>query len=215
MIDYNHDNIPRRIIVCKNGRANGVLIIINNDQIDSVIQKILITLNEIQDFKNYLNIDGEFKIFDLYTTNGDLIMSSDAIRDNDRLILKCEGDLFREPIQRTSLDYPGDWVTINVGGVRFTTTRMTLTLREPDSMIARMFSENSPWQHRRDPVDNSILVDRSGKYFEPILNYLRHGVLVIDDGISTSGLYEEAKFFGISSLIDILQSRLKGIYLIM
>ena len=35
---------------------------------------------------------------------------------------------------------PGDWITINVGGKLFTTTRSTLTNKEPNSMLARMFT---------------------------------------------------------------------------
>ena len=35
---------------------------------------------------------------------------------------------------------PGDWITINVGGKLFTTTRSTLTNKEPNSMLARMFA---------------------------------------------------------------------------
>ena len=35
---------------------------------------------------------------------------------------------------------PGDWITINVGGKSFTTTRSTLTNKEPSSMLARMFA---------------------------------------------------------------------------
>ena len=34
-----------------------------------------------------------------------------------------------------------DWITLNIGGVRVTTTKDTLTNKEPDSMLARMFSQ--------------------------------------------------------------------------
>ena len=35
-----------------------------------------------------------------------------------------------------------DWIKLNVGGQKFYTTRTTL-MSEPDSMIARMFSEEN------------------------------------------------------------------------
>ena len=35
---------------------------------------------------------------------------------------------------------PGDWIALNVGGKLFTTTRSTLTNKEPNSMLARMFA---------------------------------------------------------------------------
>ena len=34
----------------------------------------------------------------------------------------------------------------------------------------------------------AYLIDRSPVYFEPLLNYLRHGVLVIDEGVNPQGI---------------------------
>ena len=41
---------------------------------------------------------------------------------------------------------------------------------------------------RRDPVDGSYLIDRSPTYFEPILNFLRTGSLIINPNINPEGM---------------------------
>ena len=41
---------------------------------------------------------------------------------------------------------------------------------------------------RRDPVDGSYLIDRSPTYFEPILNFLRTGSLIINPNINPEGI---------------------------
>jgi hypothetical protein len=77
-----------------------------------------------------------------------------------------------------------DWVSLNVGGRTFSTTRSTLT-KDKDSMLAKMFGDN--WQSTTDAA-GSYLIDRTPEYFAPILNYLRCGVLVIDDGVNAEGI---------------------------
>lgn len=96
-----------------------------------------------------------------------------------------------------------EWVTLNVGGHMFTTTRSTLTQQEPESMLARMFCDEDQWYSSVDG-SGAYLIDRSPRYFEPILNYLRHGQLVLDKDINPEGVLEEAKFFGLTSLMEIL-----------
>lgn len=39
------------------------------------------------------------------------------------------------------------------------------------------------------------MVDRDPKYFGPILNYLRHGKLIIDRGLSEEGMYDNVNSF--------------------
>lgn len=37
--------------------------------------------------------------------------------------------------------------------------------------------------------NGAFLIDRSSAYFEPILNYLRHGQLILDTNISAAGQF--------------------------
>lgn len=119
-------------------------------------------------------------------------------RDNDVLYIS-EGEEFGAE---------KEWLTLNVGGKLFTTTRMTLTVKEPHSMLSRMFSNDSGrYQLAPSAVDatGAYLIDRSPTYFEPILNYLRHGKLILDAGVNVLGVLEEAQFFGIESLVPQLE----------
>ncbi|XP_014682039.1 PREDICTED: BTB/POZ domain-containing protein KCTD9-like [Priapulus caudatus] len=101
-----------------------------------------------------------------------------------------------------------DWITLNIGGQCFTTTRSTLTRSDPSSMLARMFATNqsaTTWGNSVDP-SGAYLIDRSPRHFEPILNYLRHGQIVLDAGVNPVGVLEEARFFGLQSLAEQLES---------
>jgi hypothetical protein len=42
------------------------------------------------------------------------------------------------------------------------------------------------WGNRQDE-HGAYLIDRSPEYFEPILNYLRHGQLIINEGVNIRG----------------------------
>lgn len=100
-----------------------------------------------------------------------------------------------------------DWITLNVGGKYFSTSKSTLTTKEPNSMLARMFAEDqngfcfSPSNVDRN---GAYLIDRSPKYFEPLINYLRTGQLIYDNDINPRGILEEAKFYGVDSMIPML-----------
>lgn len=72
-----------------------------------------------------------------------------------------------------------------------------------------MFAENEQG-YRMTPSDvdknGAFLIDRSPTYFEPILNYLRNGQLLIDSHVNPEGVLEEARFFGIESIVPQLES---------
>jgi len=97
-----------------------------------------------------------------------------------------------------------DWLTLNVGGQKFTTCRSTLN-REPNCMLSRMFADNCYLKPCEQDESGAYLIDRTPKYFEPILNFLRTGNLIIDPSVNPTGVLEEARYFGMESIIPQLE----------
>lgn len=155
----------------------------------------------------------------LFTAQGGEIDDVKLMRDDDVLYVS-EGEAFEDmskqvgkPVHTlsastaSSTSDSSDWIVLNVGGTRFTTTRSTLISKEPSSMLARMFASSQTGMTPSNQDDTgAYLIDRSPSYFEPILNFLRHGRLVYDTNVNPEGLLEEARFFGVESLIPQLES---------
>eukprot|EP01113_Clastostelium_recurvatum_P032455 TRINITY_DN4175_c0_g1_i4.p1 TRINITY_DN4175_c0_g1~~TRINITY_DN4175_c0_g1_i4.p1 ORF type:complete len:426 (-),score=112.81 TRINITY_DN4175_c0_g1_i4:34-1311(-) len=136
----------------------------------------------------------------LFNEDGGEIEEYDVIMHDDVLYAAGPGEDFKMPDLEDN-DGSGssrDWVTLNVGGRIFSTTRSTLT-RHSDSMLATMFGEH--WNSSRDAA-GSYLIDRTPEYFAPILNFLRCGILVIDDGVNPEGVLQEATFFNITPIME-------------
>ena len=93
-------------------------------------------------------------------------------------------------------------VKLNVGGHYFTTSRQTLT-RDPNSMLAAMFSGKFEMKPHED---GTFFIDRDGTHFRFILNYLRTGKLTSPEGeAALKELQEEAEFYQIEGLIEKLK----------
>ena len=94
-----------------------------------------------------------------------------------------------------------EWVHFNVGGKALSTTRDTLTRREPGSVLGRMFdSDLAP--AARDHKGRYLL-DRPPKAFGAVLDYLRTGV--IDRTVDRLLLIEEASFWHLPALLSQLR----------
>eukprot|EP00049_Salpingoeca_infusionum_P008134 m.131797 g.131797 ORF g.131797 m.131797 type:complete len:859 (+) comp13925_c0_seq2:141-2717(+) len=96
-----------------------------------------------------------------------------------------------------------EWIRLNVGGTHFHTTITTL-LRDSESMLARMFDPDGDWTLAVDDT-GAFLLDRNPNYFAPLLSYLRSGTMVLDEGISPSGVLCEADYFGLADAASLLQ----------
>ncbi|XP_055519308.1 BTB/POZ domain-containing protein KCTD5-like isoform X1 [Leucoraja erinacea] len=99
------------------------------------------------------------------------------------------------------------WVRLNVGGTHFLTTRQTLC-REEKSFLYRLCQEEGELLSDRDET-GAYLIDRDPTYFGPILNYLRHGKLVVNKELAEEGVLEEAEFYNIAPLIKLVKEKIK------
>ncbi|GJR56553.1 FH protein interacting protein FIP2 [Tanacetum coccineum] len=91
-------------------------------------------------------------------------------------------------------------VRLNIGGKKFCTTMDTLTQREPHSMLAAMFSG----RHTvcKDSEKGYVFLDRDGKHFRHILNWLRDGVVPNLTDSECSELLREAEYYQLLGLVD-------------
>ncbi|XP_051881760.1 BTB/POZ domain-containing protein KCTD21-like [Pristis pectinata] len=93
-------------------------------------------------------------------------------------------------------------ITLNVGGSLYTTSLTTLT-RYPDSMLGSMFAGTLPI---KKDVQGNCFIDRDGKMFRYILNFLRTSHLDLPvDFQELDLLNREADFFQIQPLLEALQ----------
>ncbi|XP_034715579.1 BTB/POZ domain-containing protein KCTD2 [Etheostoma cragini] len=106
------------------------------------------------------------------------------------------------------VDKPGSrWVRLNVGGTYFITTKQTLC-RDPKSFLFRLCQEDPDLDSDKDET-GAYLIDRDPTYFGPILNYLRHGKLIMDKNLAEDGVLEEAEFYNIASLVRLVKERIR------
>ncbi|KAH9728568.1 FH protein interacting protein FIP2 [Citrus sinensis] len=90
-------------------------------------------------------------------------------------------------------------VRLNIGGKKFYTTIDTLTRREPESMLAAMFSgRHTVFQDS----EGYIFVDRDGKHFRHILNWLRDGAVPTLTESKFLELLREAEYYQLLGLIE-------------
>eukprot|EP00123_Amoebidium_parasiticum_P020999 comp59904_c0_seq1/m.47862 comp59904_c0_seq1/g.47862 ORF comp59904_c0_seq1/g.47862 comp59904_c0_seq1/m.47862 type:complete len:467 (-) comp59904_c0_seq1:45-1445(-) len=103
----------------------------------------------------------------------------------------------------TTLD-PNDSIKLDVGGVKYRSTRSTLT-NIRGTMLEAMFSGRHPVN---EDEDGHVYLDADGQMFSYILSYLRHRQ---DDVLPGSEqkrkrLLREAEYFNIGPLIQLLQT---------
>ncbi|UXI16018.1 hypothetical protein NH340_JMT01961 [Sarcoptes scabiei] len=109
--------------------------------------------------------------------------------------------------QELTLPSINEYCKLNVGGTLHQTTISTLT--KVDSMLRTMFSGRM--EVFKDE-DGWVLIDRDGKHFNQILNFLRDGSIPLsDDPQELNELLTEAKYYLIQDLVDLCEDALKRI----
>jgi len=95
----------------------------------------------------------------------------------------------------------GEPISINVGGVLYTTSVQTV-MKYPDSMLGRMFGGPIP---TATDGGGSFFIDRDGKLFRHILNFLRNDKLVLPENFAElQQLKEEVDFYQITPMMKAL-----------
>ncbi|KAJ0183928.1 hypothetical protein K1T71_000351 [Dendrolimus kikuchii] len=93
-------------------------------------------------------------------------------------------------------------VHIDVGGTIYTSSLETLTTY-PDSKLAQMFNGNIPIV--LDTLKQHYFIDRDGKMFQHILNFLRNKQLLLPDNFPYFDLLaREALYFGLDEMVSAL-----------
>jgi len=59
-------------------------------------------------------------------------------------------------------------------------------------------------QPSRQDHRGAYLIDRSPTYFEPLLNYLRHGQMILDSNVNVAGIYLQILFMSLLQLIYLM-----------
>ena len=176
-----------------------------------LIDTYIKSLNELKDLiRKLFNLN--LKIDKLFLKNNIEIENLLEINNDDYLVavscIENKTELKNEMTPDVCRDKE-EWIRLNVGGKIFFTTRTTLTSRDLDSFFGRMFSSDNcnNWTHKLCD-NNAILIDRSSRYFEVILDYMRNGKLIVDTNVSLEGVLEEARFFSIDGLIYLIEKEM-------
>lgn len=168
---------------------------------DKTAGKVLVLPDTLEELFKQTSEKFNLEVKAVFNERGAEISDIGLIRDDDTLYLSRTSTV-------GSKNKNSGWIILNVGGKCFATSKSTLTTKEPTSMLARMFAEDqSGFLYTPSNVDNNgaYLIDRSPEYFEPLLNYLRNDQLIYDSSVNPQGILEEAKFFGIESVIPLLE----------
>ena len=93
-------------------------------------------------------------------------------------------------------------IDLNVGGYHYSTTLETIK-NEPENLLIDLIESS-----KQKIGSNRIFIDRDGKLFRFILDYLRNKSLILPENFSEKTLLKrEAVFFKLKKLVDMLEDK--------
>uniref|UniRef100_A0A3Q3FP05 Potassium channel tetramerization domain containing 5 n=1 Tax=Labrus bergylta TaxID=56723 RepID=A0A3Q3FP05_9LABR len=136
-------------------------------------------------------------------------MAENSPDTNSSVSRRCMAHTSAERNISSSVGSASKWIRLNVGGTYFLTTRQTLC-RDPKSFLYRLSQADPELDSDKDET-GAYLIDRDPTYFGPVLNYLRHGKLVLNRDLAEEGVLEEAEFYNITSLIKLIKDKSESV----
>lgn len=101
------------------------------------------------------------------------------------------------------------WITLNVGGTYFQTSRNTLTRNTPPNSALHRISTNRTNVNFDRDEKGAYMIDRDPQYFQVVLNFLRSRKIMMGPTITDEMILCEAEYFNVPDLIRILKQRMK------
>lgn len=99
-------------------------------------------------------------------------------------------------------------IKLNVGGKIYKTSR-SLLCRYRKSLLCELVSEKLKEKNHPNGKEKEIFIDRNGNRFEYILDFLRDGILIIENDLNLlTKILIEASYFRLDPLIDILKKKI-------
>lgn len=99
-------------------------------------------------------------------------------------------------------------INLNIGGMLYETTKTTLLSNNKSFFVPLIKGDFGSLKD----ANGALFIDRNGKAFGPILEYLRHGTLIIPNDISIEVVYIESNFYGIDLLPGLCGDVKQGLY---
>eukprot|EP00090_Calanus_glacialis_P019068 TRINITY_DN29402_c0_g1_i1.p1 TRINITY_DN29402_c0_g1~~TRINITY_DN29402_c0_g1_i1.p1 ORF type:complete len:226 (-),score=42.63 TRINITY_DN29402_c0_g1_i1:102-779(-) len=95
----------------------------------------------------------------------------------------------------------GDWIILDVGGRRMSTTRSTL-ISSPGSVLARMFDPDSGLDPAR-MENGAYIIDANPDCFQVILDWLRYHKVMLPSSLNDYGAVSVvAEYYGLLDMVE-------------